>query len=71
METRNLRKERLGVVTSNKMQKSIVVSDVKKVEQPMNGTFVITNKKYVTNDEKNDCNIWDTVKRMEQRTLRK
>jgi small subunit ribosomal protein S17 len=71
METRNLRKERIGVVTSNKMEKSIVVSEVKKVKHPMYGKFVLKTKKYVAHDEKNDCNIGDTVKIMETRTMSK
>ena len=71
MEKRNLRKERVGVVTSNKMQKSIVVSEVKKVKHPMYGKFVLKTKKYVAHDEKNDCNIGDTVKIMETRPLSK
>ena len=69
MEKRNLRKERIGVVTSNKMQKSIVVSEVKKVKHPMYGKFVLKTKKYVAHDEKNDCNIGDRVKIMETRPL--
>ena len=71
MEKRNLRKERIGVVTSNKMQKSIVVSEVKKVKHPMYGKFVLKTKKYVAHDEKNDCNIGDRVKIMETRPLRR
>ncbi|EZH72648.1 MULTISPECIES: 30S ribosomal protein S17 [Aquimarina] len=71
MEKRNLRKERIGVVTSNKMQKSIVVSEVKKVKHPMYGKFVLKTKKYVAHDEKNDCNIGDTVKIMETRPMSK
>ena len=71
MEKRNLRKERIGVVTSNKMQKSIVVSEVKKVKHPMYGKFVLKTKKYVAHDEKNDCNIGDTVKIMETRPISK
>ncbi len=71
MEKRNLRKERIGVVTSNKMEKSIVVSEVKKVKHPMYGKFVLKTKKYVAHDEKNDCNIGDTVKIMETRPLSK
>ena len=71
MENRNLRKERIGVVTSNKMQKSIVVSEVKKVKHPMYGKFVLKTKKYVAHDETNDCNIGDTVKTMETRPLSK
>ena len=69
MEKRNLRKERIGVVTSNKMQKSIVVSEVGKVKHPMYGKFVLKTKKYVAHDEKNDCNIGDTVKIMETRPI--
>ena len=71
MEKRNLRKERIGVVTSNKMQKSIVVSEVKKVKHPMYGKFVLKTKKYVAHDAQNDCNIGDTVKIMETRPLSK
>ena len=69
MEKRNLRKERIGVVTSNKMQKSIVVSEVKKVKHPMYGKFVLKTKKYVAHDGKNDCNIGDRVKIMETRPI--
>ena len=71
MESRNLRKERVGVVISNKMEKSIVVSEVKKVKHPMYGKFVLKTKKYMVHDEKNDCNIGDTVKIMETRPLSK
>ena len=69
MEKRNLRKERIGVVTSNKMMKSIVVSETKKVKHPMYGKFVLKTKKYVAHDETNDCNIGDTVRIMETRPL--
>ena len=71
MEKRNLRKERIGVVTSNKMEKSIVVSVVKRVKPPMYGKFVLQTKKFVAHDEKNDCNIGDTVRIMETRPLSK
>ena len=71
MENRNLRKERIGMVTSNKMQKSIVVSEVKRVKHPMYGKFVLKTKKYVAHDDLNDCNIGDTVKIMETRPLSK
>ena len=71
MEKRNLRKERIGVVTSNKMEKSIVVSVVKRVKHPMYGKFVLQTKKFVAHDEKNDCNIGDTVRIMETRPLSK
>jgi small subunit ribosomal protein S17 len=69
MENRNIRKERIGVVTSNKMEKSIVVSEVKRVKHPMYGKFVLKTKKYVAHDETNDCNIGDTVKIMETRPM--
>ncbi len=71
METRNLRKERIGVVTSNKMEKSIVVAEVKRVKHQMYGKFVLKTKKYVAHDDKNDCNIGDTVKIMETRPVSK
>ena len=71
MEKRNLRKERIGVVTSDKMQKSIVVSEVKKVKHPMYGKFVFKTKKYVAHDEQNDCKIGDRVKIMETRPISK
>ena len=71
MENRNVRKERIGVVTSNKTEKSIVVSEVKRVKHPMYGKFVLKTKKYVAHDEKNDCNEGDTVKIMETRPLSK
>ena len=71
METRSLRKERIGVVTSDKMEKSIVVSEVKKVKHPVYGKFVLKTKKYVAHDEKNDCNEGDTVKIMETRPMSK
>ena len=51
MEKRNLRKERIGVVSSNKMEKSIVVSEVKRAKHPMYGKFVLKTKKYVAHDE--------------------
>ena len=69
MEIRNLRKERVGLVISNKMEKSIVVSEVKRVKHPMYGKFVLKTKKYVVHDEKNDCNIGDTVRIMETRPI--
>ena len=71
MENRNLRKERIGIVTSNTMEKSIVVSEVKRVKHPMYGKFVLKTKKYVAHDDLNDCNIGDTVKIMETRPLSK
>lgn len=71
MVERNLRKERIGIVISNKMTKSIVVSEVKRVKHPMYGKFVLKTKKYVAHDEDNNCSIGDTVKIMETRPLSK
>ena len=71
METRSLRKERIGIISSNKMEKSVVVSEVKKVKHPVYGKFVLKTKKYVAHDEKNDCNEGDTVKIMETRPMSK
>jgi small subunit ribosomal protein S17 len=70
-DKRNLRKERIGVVTSNKMDKSIVVSQVTRVKHPLYGKFVLKTKKFHAHDETNDCNIGDTVKIMETRPLSK
>ena len=71
METRNLRKERTGVVTSNKMDKSITVAIKWKEKHPIYGKFVNKTKKYHAHDEKNECNIGDTVRIMETRPLSK
>lgn len=71
MEKRNIRKERIGIVTSNKMEKSIVVSEVKKVKHPMYGKYVTKTKKYVAHDEKDDCNEGDVVRILETRPLSK
>ncbi|MFY7972115.1 MAG: 30S ribosomal protein S17 [Flavobacteriales bacterium] len=68
---RNLRKERTGVVTSNKMDKSIVVSVETKVMHPKYGKFVKYTKKFTAHDEKQECGIGDTVKIMETRPLSK
>ncbi len=68
---RNLRKEKIGVVTSNKMNKSIVVSEVRKVKHPMYGKFVLKTKKYAAHDEENTCNIGDTVRIMETKPMSK
>ena len=71
METRNLRKERFGVVFSNKMDKTITVAVKWKEKHPIYGKFVNKTKKYHAHDEKNDCNIGDTVRIMETRPLSK
>tara|TARA_B100000780_G_C21094703_1_gene441396 strand:+ start:1313 stop:1567 length:255 start_codon:yes stop_codon:yes gene_type:complete len=68
---RNLRKERVGVVTSDKMEKSIVVTVERKVKHPMYGKFVKKTKKFTAHDEKNECGVGDTVRIMETRPLSK
>ncbi|WP_322971899.1 30S ribosomal protein S17 [Faecalibacter sp. LW9] len=68
---RNLRKERIGLVTSNKMDKTIVVSETKKQKHPFYGKFVLKTKKYTAHDEANECNEGDTVRIMETRPLSK
>ena len=71
METRNLRKDRMGVVFSNKMDKTITVAVKWKEKHPIYGKFVNKTKKYHAHDEKNECNIGDTVRIMETRPLSK
>lgn len=71
METRNLRKEKVGVVTSNKMQKSIVVAVERKVKHPKYGKFINRTTKFVAHDEANTCQIGDTVRITETRPLSK
>jgi small subunit ribosomal protein S17 len=69
--TRNLRKERIGIVVSDKMEKSIVVAVKTKEKHPIYGKFINKTKKFMAHDEKNDANIGDTVKIMETRPLSK
>ncbi|MDG5800714.1 30S ribosomal protein S17 [Marinilabiliaceae bacterium ANBcel2] len=69
METRNLRKERIGVVVSDKMDKSIVVSVVVREKHPMYGKFMKKTKKFYAHDEENNSHAGDTVKIMETRPL--
>ena len=71
METRNLRKERVGVVTSNKMDKTITVAVQRKEKHPIYGKFVKKTTKFSAHDETNDCGIGDTVKIMETRPMSK
>ena len=68
---RNLRKERIGVVVSNKMDKTIVVAEKRKVKHPIYGKFVNKTTKFHAHDESNNCNIGDIVKIMETRPLSK
>ncbi len=73
METveRNIRKERIGIVTSNKMNKSIVVSIQRQVKHPIYGKFVKRTTKLMAHDENNDANQGDTVRIVETRPLSK
>ena len=71
METRNLRKEKVGVIFSNKMDKSVTVAVKWKEKHPMYGKFVNRTKKFHAHDESNDCKIGDTVRVMETRPLSK
>jgi len=71
MEERNLRKERTGVVVSNKMEKSIVVAIRRKVKHPIYGKFVNKTTKLMAHDEENTAKIGDTVRIAETRPLSK
>jgi small subunit ribosomal protein S17 len=71
METRNERKERIGVVTSNKMDKSITVQIERRVKHPIYGKFVKKTSRFMAHDENNECNIGDTVRISETRPLSK
>ena len=71
MAERNLRKERIGIVTSTKMEKSITVSVERKVKHPKYGKFVKLTNKFIAHDEKNECGEGDTVRIMETRPLSK
>jgi small subunit ribosomal protein S17 len=69
--TRNLRKEKIGTVTSNKMEKSIVVMVERKVKHAKYGKFIKKSTKFMAHDEKNECGIGDTVRIAETRPLSK
>jgi small subunit ribosomal protein S17 len=69
--TRNLRKERIGIVVSNKMQKSVVVAVKRKVKHPIYGKYVNRTTKFYAHDEENTCNVGDVVRIMETRPLSK
>lgn len=68
---RNIRKERIGVVVSSNMNKSIVVAIKRKVEHPIYGKFINRTKKLMAHDEENSCNVGDTVRISETRPLSK
>lgn len=68
---RNLRKQRVGVVTSNKMDKTITISVERRVKHPIYSKTMKSSKKFLAHDEQNSCNIGDTVRIMETRPLSK
>ena len=71
MPDRNLRKTRIGVVSSNKMDKTVVVAVERKVQHPIYGKFLKKTTKFNAHDEKNECSIGDVVRIMESRPLSK
>ena len=71
MEERNLRKTRVGVVSSNKMEESISIKVERKFRHPIYGKFIMKTKKLMAHDEQNECHIGDTVRIMETRPLSK
>lgn len=71
MARQNLRKERVGIVISNKMDKSIVVAEKRKVMHPIYGKYINKTTRFIAHDEENTCNIGDLVKIMETRPISK
>ncbi|MCB0652531.1 MAG: 30S ribosomal protein S17 [Saprospiraceae bacterium] len=71
MSERNLRKQRVGVVSSSKMDKTIAVTVERRLQHPIYGKFVKKTKKFIAHDENNECNEGDTVRIMETRPLSK
>ena len=71
MEKRNIRKERIGLVVSNKMDKSMVVQIEHREKHPMYGKFIKRRSRFFAHDENNECNIGDTVRISETRPLSK
>lgn len=71
MSERNFRKSRVGVVTSSSMDKSIAVSVERKLKHPVYGKYMKKSKKFIAHDEKNECNVGDTVRISETRPLSK
>lgn len=69
--TKALRKERIGQVISNKMNKSITVAVQRKVKHPVYGKYIRKTTKFMAQDDKNECNIGDTVRIKETRPLSK
>ncbi len=71
METRNLRKEKTGIVVSNKMEKSVVVAVERKVKHPKYGKFVKKSSRFMAQDDKNECSEGDLVRIAETRPISK
>ena len=71
MEQRNLRKERTGVVTGDKMQKSITVAVRRRFKHPIYGKYMTKTTKYIAHDEEDTCKMGDTVKIAETRPISK
>ena len=71
MEQRKLRKQRVGTVVSNKMQKSITVKIERSLKHPLYGKFMKRSKKFVVHDDKNECGVGDKVRIAETRPLSK
>ena len=69
MEKRNLRKERIGVVVSNKMNKTIVIAVKTKMKHPIYGKFVNKTSKFYAHDEQNTCGVGDTVKIIDRKSV--
>ena len=69
--TRNTRRERVGVVVSNSMEKSVVITVRQKVKHPIYGKFVNKTSRFMAHDEENNCNVGDTVKISETKPLSK
>ena len=68
---RNLRKSRVGLVTSDKMDKTVVIEIRERVKHPLYGKIVNRTKKFKAHDENNECGIGDTVRIVETRPLSK
>lgn len=71
MEERNIRKSRIGIVTSDKMDKTISVSVERRLQHPIYGKYVKKSKKFIAHDETNECNVGDLVRITETRPLSK
>ncbi len=71
MEQRNLRKERIGIVTGDKMQKSITVAVRRRFKHPVYGKFITKTKKYIAHDEEDTCKMGDTVRIAETKPISK